>query len=154
MSVRSGPCGVMFSRHADGELVACVLPPGHTCAHGFADDQGDRWLADRCVVALVHSAFARPRMWRNAVVVIDGPAARVTSRGDLSQWFAANDLPVLARECVNRTVRAGCVLAFVSADAPELAGAGLVVCELARHAQQNFGSAAAIPATGSTGEKR
>lgn len=80
---------------------------------------------------LVGSPFEHRARWPHAVVLLRREERRVTSRGDLSQFFATNDLPQLARECMARRVPPGCILVWLEADTDEVAAAGFVVFDLA-----------------------
>jgi hypothetical protein len=80
---------------------------------------------------LVGSAFAKPSRWVHAVVIVRADEQRITSRGDFAHYLAANDLGAAARECRSRRVPLGCVLVWLEVDAPNVAAAGFVVCDVA-----------------------
>lgn len=80
---------------------------------------------------LSRSAFSDRKTWPFAVVVLTLEEQRVTTRDELASWFRANDLKPSARECKNRRVRSGEVLAWLAFDLPGMACAGFVVVPVA-----------------------
>lgn len=127
-------CGAIFPRHADGELVACVLARGHASAHAFAENLADvaHRLAAAIAVLLSRSPFKGAAMWPHAVVVLTPDERRVTSRGDFAGWLAANDLCGAAEECARRRVPPGSVLVWLLLDSHGAATAAFHTFDLAR----------------------
>jgi hypothetical protein len=81
---------------------------------------------------LARSWAARPKQWCRAVVVLEpGKPPRVVPRSEHAARLRADDLPELARECIETRVRPGAVLTYaVLDDGTDLSGVGFSVVAL------------------------
>jgi hypothetical protein len=84
-------------------------------APSVCDDPETRALVGGIVLS---SSWAQsPKRWPLLAVVVAPPApVRVVPRSELATELRANDLPVLAHECISRRVPMHCVLVYLVDD--------------------------------------
>lgn len=89
-------------------------------------------LAGVAAVALAGSPFAKPRLWKHAVVRVElGNMPRAVARATFIGEAKANALDALARETLARRVEPGHVLLFILGDGETFATATILDLDLA-----------------------